>query len=58
MSERYSCGDWADPVIEEDETDFDEPTQDEIFRWTVERHLEDEENLLQEIKVADSQRID
>ena len=58
MSERYSCGDWADPVIEEYETDFDELTQDELFQLKIEMHLEDEENLLQQIKDADSQRFD
>lgn len=54
---RYIGGDWADPVIEEYETDF-ELTQEELFQLKIEMHLEDEENLLQQIKDADSQRID
>ena len=50
-------GNFCDPVIE-DETIFEELSEDEILQMRVEKHLEEEENFLQEIKVADSERKD
>lgn len=55
---RYVGGTFCDPVIEEDDTIFDEMSQDEILEMKVKEHLEEEENLLREIKYADSQRSD
>ena len=55
---RYVGGTFCDPVIEEDGTIFDEMSQDEILEMKVKEHLEEEENLLCEIKYADSQRSD
>lgn len=54
---RYIGGNFVDPVIEDSETIFEDPSQVEMEK-RVEEHLEYEENLLQQIKVADSQRID
>ena len=56
---RYVGGTFCDPVIEEDDTIFvDEMSQDEVLEMKVKEHLEEEENLLREIKYADSQRSD
>ena len=54
---RYVGGDWADPVIS-DETIFEELSEEEILQMRIDEHLEEEENFLQEIKVADSERKD
>ena len=54
---RYIGGDWADPVIS-DETIFEELSKDEILQMKIDEHLEEEEHLLQQIKVADSERKD
>ena len=54
---RYIGGDWADPVIS-DETIFEELSEEDLLQMRIEKHLEEEENLLQEIKVADSERKD
>lgn len=54
---RYIGGDLADPVLS-DETIFEELSEDEILQMKIDGHLEEEENFLQEIKVADSERKD
>lgn len=54
---RYIGGNFVDPVIEDSETIFEDPSQVE-FEKRVEEHLEYEDSVLHEIKVADSQRID
>ena len=46
-----------DPCID-DETDFDELSQDELLQLQIEEHLAFEEHLLEEIIEADAQRID
>lgn len=57
MSRRYIGGDWADPVIS-DETIFEELSEEDLLQMRIEKHLEEEEHLLQQIKVADSERKD
>lgn len=55
---RYVCGNFCDPVIEEDETVFEEISQDESLALKVEEHLEEEDYELEQIKEADSRRVD
>ena len=52
---RYIKGNFVDPAVNEGETIF---TNDELLQMQIEEHLEAEDYELEQIKEADSRRVD
>ena len=50
---RYIGGNFSDPIIEEDETIFEETTSEELLEMKIQEHLEEEEMMIENIKLAD-----